>query len=319
MINVNALTFDGVELHQWAPGFQSQLTGNWAEHRIPGQRGALQEDLGEGVLSTKVILQFVGPKFRDDYNQVMTNLTKHRRGELNHPVRGSKTCILYDVVESMDWTKQGNAIRVELTFKEASVNIPDHFTFGVSALAQGVLSQAAQAQSDADQYQKKMFVRFPLNTLIRSQVLLAVDKVNGFIRAATTYASVGLSVFQDGQLGLDLVNQLQSLPPLLSQAASLLSQTNSPLLIQPTLLSMEQCLYTATQLSAALRANLPPPITTLVSRSPGQSIYSFVQAWYPEKSKGEQLALIPILLQLNRDMKTPSLIPMGFRILRPAS
>lgn len=318
MIDVNTLTFDGVELHKWASGFQSKLPGAWAEHRIPGQRGALQEDLGEGVLDTRVTLQFAGPTAREDYNKVMKALRK-RRGEFNHPIRGPKTCILSEVVESMDWSKQGNVIRLELSLKEAVLNKPDQFQSSPSTFAQGVLSQAAQAQTSAEQFQKQMFAKFPFDINIRSQVLLAVDRVQGFVRAANTYASIGLSVFQEGELGLDLVNQLQALPEFASEAEKHLLALGQPTHIQSILLAVEQCLYAATQFDRALRAYLPPPIVTLVSQSPGQSIYSFVEAWYPEKTRDQQLALIPLLLKLNRGIRNPSLIPMGFRLLRPAT
>ncbi len=318
MIDVNTLTFDGIELHKWVSGFQSKLAGHWAEHKIPGQRGALQEDLGDGVLDTKVVLQFAGPTARDDYNKVMKGLKK-RRGEFTHPIRGPRPCILFEAVESMDFVKQGNAIRLELTIKEAILSPTDQFQSLPSSFAQGVLSKAALTQANAEQYKSQMFVKFPLNTTIRSKILSALDRVNGFVRAANTYASVGLRVFQEGDLGLDLVNQLQALPGLVSEAETQLSQLRTPTQIQPILLSMEECLYAATQFDQALRANLPPPIITLVSQSPGQSIYSFVEAWYPEKTRAQQLALIPILLKLNRGIRNPSLIPMGFRLLRPAS
>lgn len=318
MINVNALQFDGIELHKWAPGFNSQISGNWAEHRIPGQRGALQEDLGDGVLCTKVALQFVGPTFRQDYNQVMTGLTKNRRGELHHPTRGSKLCVLTDIVETMDWTKQGNAIRVELTFKEAVVHTPDSFNGGPATQAQAVKNHAEDTQNQANGLKKQVYVKFPFNVLRRSAVLLALDAVHGYLRAALTYASSALDAFQEGRLALELVNQLQALPGLVSQAERLLAQNGTVMQIQPIITSMEQCLYAATQLDAAIRANLPPPIVTVVSKSPGQSIYSFVQTWYPHKTRSQQLGLVDILLQLNRGIRRPSLIPFGFRVVRPA-
>lgn len=319
MNDINALLFDGVELHKWAPGFQSQLVGNWAEHKIPGQRGALQEDLGDGALGTKITLQFVGKTSRSDYNQVMAGLMKNRRGELHHPIRGSKLCILSEVTESMEWTKQGNAIRVDLTFKEAVLHTPDSFSGGPATQAQEVLSYASELSGQAGQFQETFFAKHPLEVSKRTAVLKAITAVQELAEEATAYAHAALAAFQSGQLGLTLRTQLCSLPALVSEAEDRLRQSASFLQTQALIATMERCLYAATQLDAAIRENLPPPIVTVITSVPGQSIYSFVQTWFSEKTQSQQLGLIDTILALNRGIRTPSLIPTGFGVIRPAS
>src|SRR5262245_17739608 len=122
------LTFGGLDLSPFAPGFDSEIARRWGVHTIPGQRGALQEDLGDGTLETTVQLAFVKV---DDYNKVLDALDKKPRADLVHPRRGTRRSVVRRIREAVKWTQQGEEVTVvTLTFADAALSEPDQFRGG---------------------------------------------------------------------------------------------------------------------------------------------------------------------------------------------
>ena len=72
---------------------------------------------------------------------------------------------------------------------------------------------------------------------------------------------------------------------------------------------------------AAIRANQPVPVETEVTSPGGQSIYAFVMAHYAGKNKtsAEMRDLVRLILRLNKNIRTPNLIPQGTIVVRPAA
>src|SRR5689334_19383569 len=112
---------DTINLGLYTPGFDSDIAGRWGRHAIPGQRGDLKEDLAEGSLVTRVMLQFVG-KTQNDYYTVIPAMSKSRRGTLQHGRRGARPTVITRFSEKVEYTTRGESTIVSLEFEDAILN-----------------------------------------------------------------------------------------------------------------------------------------------------------------------------------------------------
>lgn len=355
-INVNRLKFGDVDLHKWAPGFESGIKGKWAEHSIIGASNALQEDQGDGVLSTSVRLEFTddkGPKgsgqtAREIYNDIVGRITKKRRDVLVHPLRGSRESIIDELKESMQWTTQGNVITLQITFKDAATNVQADFRNGDAAAAQEIRLQTANAQQGASDQRARIFGRSSLNLVARRYALNAVDLVNQYAAAATGYATLAVEANSGGLLqlaalltlppgvtptgatqgqairaSLRLAKQVSQalllLPASMQVASDAVRLSGSVAETQPTINALELSLAAATRLDAAIQAALPVPIVFSVA-SP-LSIYQIAQERYAGSGKTPQQlrALVQVMLAMNPQLHSPQRVPAGTRMVRPAA
>jgi hypothetical protein len=352
-INVNRLSFDDVDLHKWAPGFESGIKGKWAEHPIIGASNALQEDQGDGVLNTTVRLEITddkdsGQTARQVYNNLVIRLTQRRRGTLVHPLRGSRESILDEIKESMQWTTQGNIITLQITFKDAATNVQADYRDGDAAAAQAVRLQAENAQQGASDQQTRVFSRSSLNLVARRYALDALDRVNQYAAAATSYAQLAVEANSGGLLqlatlltlppgvtptgatqgqtiraSLRLAKQvsqaLRLLPASMQAASDAVRLSGSVAEVQPTINALEMSLAAATRLDAAIQAALPVPITFTVEFP--LSIYQIAQERYAGMRKTPQQlrALVQVMLAMNPQLHSPERVPVGTRLVRPAA
>lgn len=352
-INVNRLSFDDVDLHKWAPGFESGIKGKWAEHSIIGASNALQEDQGDGVLSTNVRLEIPddkesGQTARQVYNNLVIRLTQRRRGTLVHPLRGSRESILEEIRESMQWTTQGNIITLQVTFKDAATNVQADFRNGDAAAAQEIRIQTANAQQGASDQRARIFSRSSLNLTARRYALNAMDLVNQYAQAATDYASLAVDANTGGLLQLTALLTLPSgvtpagatqgqairaslrlakqvsqalllLPPSMQAASDAVRSSGSVAETQPTINALELSLAAATRLDAAIQAALPVPIIFTVDFP--LSIYQLAQERYAgsRKTPQQQRALVQVMLAMNPQLHSPERVPAGTRMVRPAA
>ena len=148
MAGLTYTPIDGAEINlgRYAPGFENQITGRWGRHPIPGQKGDLKEDLGDGSTVTKVKLQFVGAT-SPDYFTVLPALSRRRRGTLSDPRRGARQVVITSLREEEMWTERGDAILVDVDFESAIIGEADSFRSGPSARTQAVVSQSRAADS----------------------------------------------------------------------------------------------------------------------------------------------------------------------------
>lgn len=333
-VDVEGLRFAGVDLSRWAPGFSSQIAGKWAEHLLAHQKGALQEDLSDGVLSTKVTLEFVareGRSARDWYADTMTAITKTRRGTLTHPLRGSRESILADVSESMHWTDRGNVINVELTFKDAALNTLDRFSGTPAQAAQRARNQAQAAAAAARIMTAAIFAKHPplgrapnpFDLAIRQAAQLVETLVGDMVDQVQGYVAEAMQTIQSASqaiaLGQSLRSRVEALPRQVEQIEAAIQKVGGPADTQDTITAVELSLYSAVQLDAAIQSAQPVIVTTEVAAS--ISLYQFVQAWYGNtgRTPAELREIFRTILILNRDLLTPSLIPVGTRLRRPAT
>lgn len=272
-INVNELSFDGVSLHEWAPGFDSGIKGKWAEHALIGRKGALQEDQGDGVLGTNVTLVFAdnrgsgsstdsdskrkaiyGKTAREQYDAVMAAITKRRRGVLVHPLRGSRQSILDEIKESMEWTQKGNTITVQLKFLDAELDFVEQFRGGSAALAQQAMAQVQQAQVGTQEQQQRIFGRSTLNLPARQAALTAVSMVNTYAEQVNTYATLALQASNAGLAQLAGILEQPATPGAtgVAQAAALAAGT-APLSIRAALQQLGEVRQRGRQLPAAMQ------------------------------------------------------------------
>lgn len=307
-----------IDLGKYVPGLESSIAGRWGRHPIPGQRGDLKEDLGEGSLSTRVRLQFVG-KTSADYYTVVPALSKSRRGTLLHPRRGSRSTVVVSIREEVLYTDRGESTLVDVDFEDAVIGQADSFSPGPSARAQEVVAQSRAADSAATALRTKVFGRPDL--LIRAYAISAVAAVSSATTAARAYAAAAQDSFSLGIYGPSIQAQLRALPPLVQAAEASLRLVGTAADIQETALALEVTLFAASQLDIAIREAQPIPVTTKVSRPPGQSIYAFVQQHYGKSGKtpADMRALVGLILRLNPQIRRPSLIPDGTFIVRPVS
>lgn len=304
-------------LGRYAPGFKSGIQGRWGRHPIPGQRGDLKEDLGDGSLQTTVRLQFVGPVANDYYFVVMM-LTKHRRGVLYHPRRGARQSVVVSISEEVDWTTQGNeSTFVDVVFEDAALNVASSFKAGPSANSAETDNWAVQAFNSAKVIKNRVFMM--ANVVARQFALTAEALVGKVTAAAQSYSGAALTAFSLAEYGPPLQNQLKALPAMVLEAQTALRRVGPAAVSQETIIFLENMLQAATQLDASIEAAQPIPIRRLVTRHPGQSIYAFVQANYGASSRtpAEMRALVGLLLRLNRQIVRPSLIPSGTWLVGP--
>lgn len=312
---------DGPELDfaRYAPGLQSNIAGKWGRHSIPGQKGQLLEDLGDGVLMSKLHLEFVGGT-AEDYYTVIPAISRRRQGTLQHPRRGAVNVGIINIREEILWTERGiNTTVVDIDLEASSTNQADSFRAGPSARAQSTVSQANAADAANATLQAKIFGRPDLT--LRALMLTATANVRASTDAARSYAGAAQESFSLGLYGPSLQAQLQALPPMVSVAQVALRRVGPAADIQETQLGLESMLFSATQLDLAIRAAQPIPIQTKITRQPGQQLYAFVQQHYGRSGKqpAEMRALAGLILRLNPNINRPSLIPAGSIIVRPAA
>lgn len=307
-----------IDLGRYAPGLESQVQGRWGRHAIPGQRGDLKEDLGDGSLVTHVRLAFVG-KTEPDYYAVVPALSRSRRGTLLHPRRGSRQVVITSLREEVSYTERGDSTLVDVDFEDAVIGQADSFRSGPSARAQEVLNQSKAADQKASDLRQKVFSRPDLTA--RSYMLVAAAHVGNATTAARTYAAAAQDSFSLGFYGPSVQAQLKALPLLVETSLGSLRKVGAAADVQETVLALEVMLFAATQLDVEIREAQPIPIETRVSRQPGQSIYAFVQQHYGRsgKSPAEMRNLVSLILRLNRQVRRPSLIPAGTVLVRPVS
>jgi len=307
-----------IDLGKYAPGLKFDITGRWGRHPIPGQKGDLKEDLGDGSLKTRVRLQFVG-KTQNDYYTVLSALSKSRRGTLLHPRRGGRSTVITNISEEVLYTERGDTTLVDVDFEDAIIGQASDFRAGPSARAQQVVAQSQLADQAMTTLQSTVFLRPIL--LTRQLVLVASAQVSAATAAARVYASAAQDAFSLGLYDPSVQAQLLALPPLVQVANIALRGVGPAADIQETVLALEVMLFAATQLDAAVRAEQLIPINTTVSRSPGQSIYAFVQQHYGRSGKTppEMRDLVGLILRLNRQIRRTALIPQGTVIVRPVA
>jgi hypothetical protein len=307
-----------IDLGKYAPGIESEIAGRWGRHVIPGQQGSLKEDLGDGDLKSSFTLQFVG-KTKGDYSSVMAAMTKTRRGELLHPRRGTRKTIIDRFRERVRYTEMGEATIVDVFVEDAVIGQADSFTSGPSAFAQQTLMQADAADRQNAALKTTIFAR--PNLKARALYVAASAMVSAATAAARTYAAAAQQAFTLGLYDPIVQGQLLGLPPLVRTATAGLQAVGPAADIQETVLALEVMLFVSTQLDVAIRAAQPIPIESEISRSPGQSIYAFVQQHYGRsgRSPADMRALVGLILRLNRQIRTPLLIPFGLVVVRPTA
>lgn len=307
-----------IDLGKYAPGIESEIAGRWGRHVIPGQQGSLKEDLGDGDLKSSFTLQFVG-KNKADYSSVMAAMTKTRRGELLHPRRGTRKTIIDRFRERVRYTEMGEATIVDVFVEDAVIGQADSFTSGPSAFSQQAMMQAETADRQNAALRMTVFAR--PNLKARSLYVAASAMVSAATAATRTYAAAAQQAFTLGLYDPIVQGQLLGLPPLVRTATAGLQAVGPAADIQETVLALEVMLFVSTQLDVAIRAAQPIPIESEISRSPGQSIYAFVQQHYGRsgKSPADMRALVGLILRLNRQIRTPMLIPFGQVVVRPTA
>lgn len=308
-----------IDLGQYAPGFQSEIAGKWGVHSIAGQRGAWKEDLGDGDLKTNVRLQFVG-KTAAKYYEVISAISANRQGVLLHPRRGSRDSIVRSIREEVNFTERGNTTTlVDIIFEDRVVGEAFNFKGGPGARTQQVISQAALTEAAAADLRDLIFSR--PNLEIRALMVTAQGLVTTSTATARSYATAAQQAFSLGLYDPTVQAQLLALPPQVQAATQALQLVSTAADIQATVLSMEVMLFAATQLDVAVRAAQPIPIETRITRSPGQTIYGFVQQCYGASGKqpADMRALVSLILRLNPQIRRPLFIPAGTVVVRPVA
>lgn len=308
-----------IDLGKYAPGLQSEIAGKWGVHPIPGQRGSWKEDLGDGDLKTNVRLQFVG-KTAGDYQTVMEAISRNRQGTLLHPRRGSRSSIIRNIREEVQFVERGNRTTiVDVFFEDRVVGEADSFKGGPSARAQQVLSQADQTDGEAATLRDLIFLR--PNLLTRALMVQAQNLVTAATATARSYAAAAQTAFSFGVYDPIVQAQLLAMAPQVQAATVALQAVSTASDIQAAVLSMEVMLFAATQLDVAVRAAQPIPIQTTITRVPGQSIYGLIQQCYglSGKKPADIRALARLILRLNPEIRRPLFIPTGTVVVRPVA
>ncbi len=307
-----------IDVGKYAAGVTSEIARRWGRHVIPGQQGSLKENLGDGDLKSTFTLAFVG-KTQADYGPVMTAITKTGRGVLVLPGHQARQTIVDRIRERRQFTTMGPAVIVDVYLEDAIIGQADSFTAGPSARAQQVVAQASAADIAVGILSARVFLR--PNIAIRNLMLTATASATASTSAARTYAAAAQEAFTLGFYDPITQAQLRALPPLVQLATKNLQAVGPASNTQDSVLALEVMLFSASQLDAAIRAAQPIPIDTEISRSPGQSIYAFVQQHYGKSGKtpAEMRNLVSLILRINPQIRRPALMPVGLVVTRPAS
>lgn len=307
-----------IELGKWSPGFVAEIEGKWGAHILPGQRGQLMEDLGDGAMIAPLQLIFVDPA---DYRAVIPAISKTRRGVLLTPRRGQKNVVLRRIREEIKWTERGETTIVDLTFEEASLNSSDEFKAGPSVHASTVTEQAKTAQDSMSAQSTKVARRAFSYAVIALRKLIETASYHVGVASAagTAYAEAALQSFSQANYDPSLSIRLREMPNYVLTAQTALRKTGVAQDIYSTDVALERMLFACTQLDASIRAAQPVPIETEITRPGGQSIYAFVAAHYNNKSPLEMRDLVRSILRINPNIRRPDLIPQGTRIVRLAA
>lgn len=345
------LRFAGIDLGKYAPGVDSEKRGKWVGHSIPGQKGLLQEDLGDGAWADTVQLALMT---QAEYDEVIPELERNRRGDFETPRHGTRRAVLKRIKESILWTQRGEATLATLEFEDAALNQPDNARRGVVERGQAAVAQCKVAESKVQLLREKVYAVRALNLRARQTVLDAEKRVKGYTSEVRGYVGTLFELYSTLQLTFDTalglaaqlaatpagltarlsgqvqtsvrnyqesVTRLRTLPRQYEEAAAAVRAAGrSPADSQPTIRSMELALYEATQADRAYRASQPLTISTEVRRAPGQSIYAFVQQHYAgRKTPAQMRALVRQILRMNPNLRNPALIPHGTFVERPAA
>ncbi len=307
-----------IDLGKYSPRLRSQIAGRWGRHPIPGQRGDLKEDLGDGSLMTTVPLEFVG-RTQPDYYVVIPALSKTRRGVFLHPRRGSRQSVITAIREEIDYSTKGDSTLVELDIEDAVIGQADNFKAGPSARRQNVEAQSRAADDAMSALLSTVFARPALQPRVFARE--AAVLVSASTAAARTYAAAAQDAFSLGVYGPSIQAQLKALPAQVQGSLQALRLVGPAADIQDTVLALEAMLFAATQLDIAIRAAQPVPIETRITRQPGQSLYAFVQQHYQRSGKtaADMRNLVGLIRRLNPQIRRPSLIVAGTVVVRPAA
>jgi hypothetical protein len=203
--------------------------------------------------------------------------------------------------------------------EDAVVGQASGFRAGPSALSQKVTEQSVATDAFMLTLRQRVFARPDLGA--RALAVAAQDAVTASTTAARAYATTAQEAFTLGLYGPTTQQDLIALTPLVQAGLRAVRLVGSAADIQDTIIGSEVMLYAATQLDAAIRAAQPIPITSIVRQQPGQSIYSFAQQHYSQSGKtpAQMRDLVGLILRLNKNIRTPSLIPDGTRVVRPVA
>lgn len=307
-----------IDLGKYAGGVESEVSGRWGRHPIPGQKGDLKEDLGDGSLATTVTLQFVG-KTRADYEPVIGAMARNRRGVLLHPRRGARQSVITRFRERISYTDSGEATFVTVYFEDAVIGQADAFTSGPSARAQQVVNQSNAADQASADLQAQIFSR--PNLQARTFMVQAASLVSASTTTARAYAAAAQESFSFGTYDPLVQAQLIAMPAQVQAATAALQKVSGAADIQETVLALEVMLFSATQLDAAIRAAQPVPIEIQITKSPGQNVYHLCQQRYGRtgKTPADMRQLAQTILRLNPTITNPALIPLGAQLVVPVS
>lgn len=308
-----------IDLGKYAPGFQAEIAGKWGVHPIPGQRGAWKEDLGDGDLKTQVRLQFVG-KTAPDYYEVIPAISATRQGVLLSPRRGARQSIIRNIREEVQFVERGNNTTVvDVFFEDRVIGEADSFRGGPSAFNQKIRSSVTDVIVLVASLRELIFSRPDL--VIRALMVKAQELVFAATDTAVAYAESAQTAFSLGLYDPTVQAQLLTITPQVQAATAALQAVSTAADIQATVLAMEVMLFSATQLDVAVRAAQPIPIETTITRTPGQSIYAFVQQCYGTSGRkpADIRALAGLILRLNPEIRRPLFIRTGTVVVRPAA
>jgi len=307
-----------IDLGKYAGGVESEVAGRWGRHPIPGQKGDLKEDLGDGSLKTTVTLQFVG-KLKADYAPVIGAMSKNRRGVLLHPRRGARNSVIDRFRERVQYTDSGEATIVTVYFEDAVIGQADAFTAGPSARAQQVVNQAQTADQADATLQALIFSR--PNLQARAFMVTATSLVTTATDTARAYAAAAQESFSFGVYDPVVQAQLLSMPAQVQAATVALQRVSTAADTQETVLALEVMLFNATQLDVAIRTAQPIPIEVEITKAPGQNIYQFCQQRYGKSGKtpADMRQFAQLILRLNPNIRTPALLPVGSVVVAPVA
>lgn len=307
-------SFGGKEFHKYIAGeVQDEFGPRFVPHVFPGRNGARQEEMGNLPSRSTFKLEFPG-----NHDEFLAAWLTKPRDVLVHPLYGKRNVVIKGPIRgTLHPVARGRIYAVEISFEEDTLDQQrDELKQGPASLGQSTLSSASQTNTFAEAMRAAVYAQYTVGAYavqIRQQALNVKALFNGFAGAAMTYANAALAQFNVGTWDPSLDQQLKLLPQLVERATRA-GRTLSESLSYDSTTAAEVTLQAATDLSAAIQRQFPPPVQWEVREK--MSLNRLVGALYYKQPAAQRLELAEQIAQINRILR-PDVLQPGRRLTVP--
>lgn len=314
-----AITWAGNYFGKYVVDARDRFGPDFYAHRLPHRNGAKQEQTGNIPFAVTYTLNFAGANWADDAKRVLNWFLGTPRADLVHHLRGKMRAVVKPIDAQWDPVNKGTYYQANVTFEEDTLTNNATFERTPGGVSEDIGTSTDGADQAAASYVADVFAKTNPSITglqLRAQVTAAQSLLNAYTNEVRSYAEGALLQFQAGQQQITQDAALGRLPSLCDGVLSAwrILPPVSPY-AQVAMTATELCLHQSGELSAAIRANLPPPIRWTVSQK--TSLMSLVGKLYPTRKADDRFDLASQIATQNR-LLNPQALRAGQIIVVPA-